>query len=187
MFKNIDGKKFADVTSSARVGNLQKGHGVAFADIDNDGDQDIFIEVGGALLGDAYYNSLYLNPGQNDNNWISIALEGTKSNRSAIGAHIVVNFKDDTAKRTVYMDVNSGGSFGANPFRKEIGIGKAKIIDELIIKWPTSGIVQVFKNIAPRQFLKIREGSNQLEKMDLKPLKFTGAGGHAVDCMPVKM
>ena len=64
MFKNIDGKKFADVTGSARVGNLQKGHAVAFADIDNDGDEDIFTETGGAYVGDGYFNSFYLNPGR---------------------------------------------------------------------------------------------------------------------------
>ncbi len=49
MFKNISGQQFADVTTSARVGNLQKGHGVSFADINNDGYQDIFIKVGGAV------------------------------------------------------------------------------------------------------------------------------------------
>jgi hypothetical protein len=172
MFKNVDGKRFADVTSSARIGNLQKGHAVAFGDVNNDGDQDIFIEVGGAYPGDAYYNSFYINPGQNDNNWISILLEGTKSNRSAIGAHIAISFMEDSAKRTVYMDVNSGGSFGSNPLRKEIGIGKAKMIDELIVKWPTTGIVQVFKNIQPCQFLKIKEGNEQIERMNLKRLTF---------------
>jgi hypothetical protein len=172
MFKNVNGKQFADVTNCARVGNLQKGHGVAFADIDNDGDQDIFIRVGGALPGDGFYNSFYVNPGDSHNNWISVLLEGTKSNRSAIGAHIAVTFTENGIKRTVYMDVNSGGSFGANPLRKEIGIGKANIIDELIIKWPTTGIVQVFKNVAPNQFLKIREGDQQPEKMNLKVIKF---------------
>ena len=172
MFKNIGGEKFVDVTTSARVGNLQKGHGVAFADLDNDGDQDIFLETGGAFQGDAYYNSFFVNPGQNNNNWISILLEGVNSNRSGIGARIAVSFTEEGAKRTVYRDVNSGGSFGASPFRQEIGIGKANMIDELIIKWPATGIVQVFKHIAPRQFLRIREGSEQVEKMDLKTLKF---------------
>jgi hypothetical protein len=187
MFKNIDGKQFADVTSSARVGNLQKGHGVSFADIDNDGDQDIFTRIGGALPADGYFNSFYINPGQNKNKWISVLLEGTKSNRSAIGAHIAVTFTDSGLKRTVYMDVNSGGSFGANPLRKEIGIGRAEKIDELIIKWPTSGIVQVFKNIAPNQFLKIKEGDNQPEKMNLKVLKFKEKSEKmgAVSCGPI--
>ncbi|HMG66276.1 MAG TPA: VCBS repeat-containing protein, partial [Chitinophagaceae bacterium] len=68
MFKNIGGQKFIDVTTPARVGNLQKGHGVSFADLDNDGDEDIFIEMGGAYEGDSYTNSLYINPGQNKNN-----------------------------------------------------------------------------------------------------------------------
>lgn len=172
MYKNIGGERFVDVTSSARVGNLQKGHGVAFADMANNGNQDIFLETGGAFKGDAYYNSFFVNPGQNDNNWISLLLEGVHSNRSAIGARISVSFTEDGVKRTVYKDVNSGGSFGASPLRQEIGIGKGKMIDELIIKWPTTGIVQVFKNITPRQFLRIREGDEQVEKMDLKTLKF---------------
>jgi len=190
MFRNNGGKSFTEVTSSARVGNLQKGHGVAFADIDNDGDQDIFVEIGGAYKGDGYYNSLYENPGQNSNNWISVLLKGDKSNRSAIGAHIVVNFQEDGVKRSVYMDVNSGGSFGANPLRKEIGIGKATVIDELVVQWPASGITQVFKKVAPRQFLTIREGNDQLEKVDIRKETLHGKGMNGsmgmdmLDCAP---
>lgn len=188
MFKNIEGRQFADVTVSGRVGNLQKGHGVAFADVDNDGDQDIFIEVGGAYKGDAYYNSFYVNPGQNKNNWICVELEGTKSNRSAIGAQIAASFTEGGRKRTVYMDVNSGGSFGANPFRKSIGIGMADKIDELMVKWPASGCVQVFKDVAPRQFLKLREGADRLEKMKLNCLDFQkqAANSNAIGCAPFK-
>lgn len=51
LFMNLDGKRFADATNSSRTGNLQKGHGVAIADVDNDGDQDIFIEMGGDYRG----------------------------------------------------------------------------------------------------------------------------------------
>jgi hypothetical protein len=172
LFKNVNGQHFADVTNSARVGNLQKGHGVAFADIDNDGDQDIFIDVGGVFTGDTYFNSLYLNPGQGGNNWISILLQGTTSNRSAIGARIILNVTENGIKRSIYTDVNSGGSFGSSPLRKEIGIGKASVIDELIIKWPTSNTQQIFKNVMPRKFLKITEGIDKMEEMDLKPLHF---------------
>jgi FG-GAP-like repeat/ASPIC and UnbV len=178
LFKNIGGKRFDDVTNSARVGNLQKGHGIAFADIDNDGDQDIFLVAGGAYPGDGYYNSLYINPGQNNNAWIGLQLEGTKSNRSAIGARIAVSFKEDSNTRTVYTDVNSGGSFGSSPLRKEIGIGKARIIDEIKITWPGSGTVQVFKNIAPRQFLKIKEGDPHIETLNLKTIKFSSHQEH---------
>jgi hypothetical protein len=172
LFKNVGGKYFADVTRSARVGNLQKGHGVAIADINNDGHPDIFVETGGAYKGDAFYNSFYMNPGQNDNNWITIRLEGVKSNRSAIGAHIAVRFTENGVSRTVYRDVNSGGSFGASPLRQQIGIGQAKTIDELTISWPTSGIVQSFKDIEPRQFISIREGDDQIKKLDIRAFPY---------------
>ena len=183
LFKNMGGQKFTDITTAARVGNLQKGHAVAFADIDNDGDQDIYIEVGGAYNGDAYYNSLYLNPGQNTNNWIAFSLEGTSSNRSAIGARIKVSFTENGIKRSVYRDENSGGSFGSSPLRREIGIGQAKMIDAITITWP-SGKLQTFTNIKPRQFLRIKEGSDAVQNIALQQLNFAKNHKEMVDCPP---
>jgi hypothetical protein len=113
MFLNIGGEKFGDVTSSSRLGNLQKGHGVSFADLDNDGDQDIYIEMGGAYPGDAYQNSFYLNPGQNNNHWLKISLEGKDANKAAIGAKLKLTFDDNGRTRSVYKVLNSGGSFGS--------------------------------------------------------------------------
>ena len=173
MFLNQQGKTFADVTTSARVGNLQKGHGVSFADLDNDGDQDIYIEMGGAYVGDGYPSSLYLNPGQSTNNWICLNLHGTKTNRLAIGSRVKLTFQDNGVRRTVYRDVNSGGSFGASPLRREIGIGAATVIDEVEVRWQGSKTVQVFRNIKPNQFLSITEGSNKLERTALKKLNFS--------------
>jgi hypothetical protein len=172
LFKNIDGKRFADVTTSSRTGNLQKGHGVAFADFRNTGIQDIFIQMGGAYKGDSYTSSLYVNPGQNNNNWISLKLEGVKANKSAIGSRIKITFTENGAQRSVYKDVNSGGSFGSSPLRQEIGIGQARSIDEIEIKWAGSQTVQRFKNIAPNQFLHITEGKAQVDVIHLKKLNF---------------
>lgn len=172
MFKNIDGKNFADVTTTARVGHLQKGHGVSFADMDNDGDQDIYIEMGGAYPGDAYQNSFFLNPGQGDNNWISLMLEGTKSNTSAIGTRIKITFREHGVSRSVYRDVNSGGSFGASPLRREIGVGQASVIDEIEIRWHGSGDVQIFKGILPNQFIRIREGNDEINPLNLKVVEW---------------
>jgi hypothetical protein len=172
LFRNIGGKKFADVTNSSRTGNLQKGHGVAFADFRNNGTQDIFAEMGGAYKGDSYTSSLYLNPGQSKNNWISLNLEGVKANKLAIGSQIKVSFTEQGVKRSVYRDVNSGGSFGANPLRQEIGIGQAKMIDEIEIKWAGSNTVQRFRNITPNQFLHITEADNKPEVIHLKELHF---------------
>ncbi len=173
MFKNLNGKKFADVTASARVGHLQKGHGVSFADMDNDGDQDIYIEMGGAYFGDAYQNSFFLNPGQNNNNWICLKLEGTKSNRDAIGTQVKLTFRENGIVRNIYRDINSGGSFGSSPLRREIGIGQATVVDQIEIRWHGSNTVQVFKNIKPNQFYKIIEGSNRIERVPLKIINWT--------------
>jgi hypothetical protein len=173
MFKNLGGQKFVNVTASARVGHLQKGHGVSFGDMDNDGDQDIYIEMGGAYLGDAYQNSFFLNPGQGNNNWINIKLVGDQSNKSAIGSRVKITFKENGVTRSVYRDVNSGGSFGASPMRREIGVGQAKVIDEIEIHWHGSDKVQVFKNIIPNQFIKINEASSTIEKNPLKKIEWT--------------
>ena len=48
MFRNAEGKFFQDVTTSGGFGHLQKGHAVAFGDIDNDGNLDVFEVIGGA-------------------------------------------------------------------------------------------------------------------------------------------
>ncbi len=170
MFWNLRGAKFADVTNAARVGHLQKGHGVSFADMDNDGDQDIYIEMGGAFPGDAYQNSFFLNPGQNDNRWVYLQLEGTESNRAAIGSEIKISFTENSIVREVYRDVNSGGSFGASPLRREIGIGQATVIDRIEIHWHGSGKTSIFKNISPNQFYKITEGEDLIELLPLKKI-----------------
>lgn len=184
LFKNIEGKKFGDVTTSSRTGNLQKGHGVAFADLRNRGMQDIFIEMGGAYIGDSYTSSLYVNPGQSNNNWISLKLVGVKANKAAIGSRIKVTFRENGVSRSVYRDVNSGGSFGSSPLRQEIGIGKGELIDDIEIRWAGSQTIQHFKNIGPNQFLKITEGNRVPEVTSLKKLTFMHKSGMTMN-MPM--
>ncbi|QEC68842.1 CRTAC1 family protein [Panacibacter ginsenosidivorans] len=182
MFKNMDGRKFIDVTSSARVGNLQKGHGVSFADLDNDGDEDIYVEMGGAYTGDAYQNSLYINPGQNNNHWINLSLEGTICNRVAIGAKIKVTFRENGVERSVYDEVNSGGSFGSNPLIQHIGIGQASIVESIEIKWPVTNTIQVFKNLKPDCTVKIKEGNDHIIMISLSKVDFTSESAGLISC-----
>lgn len=183
LYKNIGGKNFVDVTNAARVGHLQKGHGVSFADIDNNGTQDIIEEIGGAYIGDAYHNALFLNPGQGNNNWISLKLEGTRSNRQGIGTKITVSITENGKQRIIYREVNSGGSFGSSPLRQTIGIGAATVIDEIKIVWPASGIGQLFKNVKPNQFLKITEDKKETEILNINPIKLK-TGEMAMPGMP---
>jgi hypothetical protein len=184
MFRNINGEKFMDITNEARVGNIQKGHGVSFADLDNDGDADIYIEMGGAYGGDAYQNSLYINPGQNNNNWVNILLEGTVSNRAGIGARIKVTVRDKGNLRSIFRDVNSGGSFGSNPLIQHIGIGAAEKIESVEITWPGIKAKQELKNLPVNENLKIKQGSKSFTSSKLKKLNYLDRKRELIGCSP---
>jgi hypothetical protein len=164
MFRNHGGKRFSDITTSGGFGHLQKGHGIAFADLDNDGDQDVFEQMGGATPGDAYGNALYENPGFS-HHWVKLKLVGVASNRSAIGTRIRLGITEHGNERSVFRHVNSGGSFGANPLRQEIGLGTATSIDVLEIFWPKTGLTQTFRNLAVDQALEITEGEERFERI----------------------
>ncbi len=174
-FRNAGGAYFQDVTTAGGFGNLQKGHAVAFADLDHDGDQDVFINMGGANYGDVYQNALFQNPHNDDgegNGWISLLLEGTRSNRMAIGARIKAVITENGQQRSIFKEVNSGGSFGANPFRQTLGLGGSIAIDTLEVYWPVTGKTQKFTDIAANQFLKIREGEDTPVVLSLPKLNF---------------
>jgi hypothetical protein len=84
----------------------------------------------------------------------------------------------------LYKVVSSGSSLGASPMQQEVGIGQAKLIDEIAITWAGSGTIQKFRNVAPRQFLQITEGDNKLKVNHLKQFTFKDKKGVAV-CMPM--
>ena len=106
LLHNKEGKTFVDITASSGTGELHKGHGVAFADIDNDGDEDILTVIGGATPGDSHAFRLFENPGHG-NDWISLRLVGVKANRSAIGARIKVTVKNEGGEPR--SDLSHGG------------------------------------------------------------------------------
>ena len=171
MFHNQGGKKFTDVTTAGGFGHLQKGHGISFADLDNDGDQDIFIQIGGWYVGDRFGNGLFENPGFG-NHWIGIKLVGKQSNRSAIGTRVRATIVENGKTRSIYRWVNSGGSFGANPLRQQLGLGQANRIKELEIYWPKTDLTQVFKDLPVDRFIEIHEDAAQIEQLDLPGLRF---------------
>ena len=171
---------FSDITDEAGIDFVHEngaygdkllpetmGGGCAFFDFDNDGDQDVFEQMGGAYLGDKFGNALYRNPGFG-NRWIAIQLVGTQSNRSGIGARIHVVISEGAKTRSIYKHVNSGGSFGANPLRQYIGLGNADKIERLEIYWPTSDTTQIFHNVPMDRFIRIQENADQYKILKLK-------------------
>jgi len=151
----------------------EKGHGIAFVDIDNDGDQDVFSQLGGAYPGDKYFNAMYENPGFG-NRFLAVKLVGVKSNRAAIGARIRVDIQEDGKTRSVYRHVNSGGSFGDNSFRQTLGLGRAEKIERVEILWPTTGRTQTFTDVPLDEHIRITEDSPNWEPIHVKSFTLGG-------------
>jgi hypothetical protein len=170
LLRNRDGKAFVDVTLSSGTGELHKGHGVAFADLDNDGDQEIVFEVGGATPGDAHAFRLFENPGHG-NDWLGLRLVGVKTNRAAVGARITVTVEDTRgATRSMHRTVNSGGSFGASPLQQHVGLGRGARSVGVEIYWPVSRTRQRFANVAKNQVIEIRELADRFETLSRPPM-----------------
>jgi hypothetical protein len=219
LYQNIGGMMFADATSSAGLGGVSLPHlgwGAGFADLDNDGWEDLFVanghvypeidaldtgdrylqrkevyrntgegrfeeiasELEGSLLapksarGTAFGDydndgdidvlainindrpSLYRNEGGNGNHWVGFRLEGTRSNRDAIGARVEIV----VGTRSRIAEVRSGGSYlSHNDMRIHFGLGEAAEIDGLRIRWP-SGEVEEMGALEGDRFWTVREG-----------------------------
>jgi hypothetical protein len=175
MYRNRRGKSFVDVSTSGGFAHLQKGHGVVFADFDHDGDQDIFEMMGGAFTGDKAHNVFYENPGFG-NHWLTMKLVGVRSNRSAIGARIRAEIDENGGRRSIYKHVNSGGTFGANPLRQTIGLGKASVVRVLEVFWPTTGETQTWTNVRVDQAIQIVEGDASYSMLSLTPMRLGRPG-----------
>ena len=169
MFKNVDGKRFADITVSSGTGHLQKGHAVACGDWDRDGNVDIFMQVGGFTPGDRFRNVLFQNPGGHKNHWLTVKLQGRKTNRPAIGAQIKVTVQGDPP-RTICRTVSSGSSFGANALQQTIGLGKAQKISSVEIYWPTSKTTQIFRDVPIDQAIEVTEFAREYRALNWTPI-----------------
>jgi hypothetical protein len=135
------------------VDSVRDGRGIAVADFDNDGRMDLFI---------ANANSepyLYHNTETTGNHWAQFLLEGTKSNRGAVGAQVRVT----AGGKTLLSFVNGGNGFGAqSTARVHFGLGAASMIDRMEIRWP-SGLKQVLEKLRANHIYKIQEGKEKTE------------------------
>ena len=108
---------------------------------------------------------------------MTLKLEGTVSNRAAVGARIKAVVRTTGGERDIYKTVSTGGSFGGSPLRQEIGLGQAQSIQRIEIFWPTTGKTQIIKELSMDHFYKIREGDVAAIPLNLKSFKLSGAPG----------
>jgi enediyne biosynthesis protein E4 len=149
VFENLGNGKFKDV--SWDLGSYFKeklvGRGACFGDYDNDGDIDAYI----VNLNDR--GAFLRNNKGNQNNWITLNLIGTVSNRDGIGARIKVT---SGGKVQTNQKKSTSGYLSQNDPRIHFGLAKNDIVDRIEIKWP-SGILQVLENVKVNQILTVKE------------------------------
>jgi len=150
VFRNLGGK-FQEVGLSLgrALSEALCARGAAFADPDNDGDTDVFIVTMDGLP------RFLKNQGGNRNNFVTLRLVGTKSNRDGLGSKVRVTLGGSVRTAEVW----SGGSYlSSNDPRAHFGLGSAQTVDSVEVLWP-SGIRDRLQNVPVNQFLTIREGS----------------------------
>ncbi|TAL65498.1 MAG: CRTAC1 family protein [Bacteroidetes bacterium] len=149
LFENMGDGKFKDVSTERGKYFLRElvGRGACLGDYDNDGDIDIFI----VNLND---HSVFLrNNKGNQNNWLTLNLIGTTSNRDGIGSRVklIAGGKVQTAQKK-----STTGYLSQNDPRMHFGLAKNEIVEKIEIKWP-SGKSQVLENIKANQILTVKE------------------------------
>jgi hypothetical protein len=147
LWLNDGAGKFVDVAQSVGVTDTYDGRSVALADLWNRGVLDVVVaNQGGPLL-------LYRNTVAPGNEWIEFELEGSTSNRSAIGAQVTLFWNGQKQ----VQNVSGGSGFAAqNDRRLHFGLGKNPKIEKAVVQWP-SGKVQTIDNPAAGQLHKLKE------------------------------
>jgi enediyne biosynthesis protein E4 len=154
VFRNLGNGIFEELIEEAGPGIAAPhcSRGCAFGDFDNDGDIDVLIvnlnEPPSLLRNDL---------GGPPNHWIKVKLEGVKSNRSAIGARVLVHYGDKTQAQAV---LSQSSFFSCNDPRLHFGLGTCNTVNIEVV-WP-SGLREVFKQISANQLVTLKEGIGQV-------------------------
>ena len=154
IFRNVDGAHFEDVSARSGAGAIaaHSSRGAAFGDFDNDGDVDVLV-----------FNmneppSLLRNDSPADAGWIEVKLQGTKSDRAALGATVRVTANGRTQARAV---LSQGSYYSHDDLRLHFGLGPASGADAIEVRWP-SGAVESVRNVQGRRIVTIKEGAGLL-------------------------
>ncbi len=159
--------QFTDIAMAVGADDIKDTRGMAVADFDNDGALDIITNTNPGDSGDsskARPALLHNNIGSS-RNWLAVELEGTQSNRDAVGATVTIESGGEKQLRLL----SAGSGFASqNSARLYFGLNDKTQIDALTVRWP-SGRVERFENIKAKQLVRIVEG-NRIEVVHL-PVK----------------
>ena len=157
LYRNQGNGRFADITSSAGPGFQapRPSRGLAVGDVDGDGHPEI-------ILVNMNATPSLLKNSKAGGNFLNVALCGTKSNRSAIGARVTIL----AGGRRRIGEVMSGGSyFSQNGFTLHFGLGAASVVGELQVRWP-SGATQKWTRLGVNQKVTLTEASSDVKRLD---------------------
>ena len=167
VFHNEGNETFKEVAADLGLADTRDGRGLAIFDFDRDGDLDVYLSCQGQ---ESVFWRNDLGPRKQ---WLEVDLQGTHCNRSAIGARLTLT----CGGQKLLREVNGGnGDHSQNPLRQHFGLGQAKLIERLEIRWP-NGFVETYRNLQPNQFLKFVENAPASFLEDRKRFKEAQAEG----------
>jgi hypothetical protein len=149
---NGDGT-FSEIGRAAGTDLLTNSRGVAVADFWNRGVMDI------AVSASTERHALLRNDAPVRRNWLQVELVGVRSNRDAVGARVTAVVQGKRQTREIVL---GDGYASQNSLRQHFGLGGDAVVDELIVRWPRSGVVQTFRTVAANRIVEITEGSDNL-------------------------
>ena len=150
VFRNTGQGTFEQVTAQSGAADApHSSRGAAFGDIDNDGDIDMLV------MNMNEPPSLLRNDYRGANGWLMVELEGTASNRSAIGAIVSVTAGGRVQSRAV---LSQSSYYSHDALRLHFGLGSATKADRVEVRWP-NGHTQVLADVAAKQVLRVREAN----------------------------
>jgi enediyne biosynthesis protein E4 len=149
VFRNLGDGRFEELIDEAGSGVAapHTSRGCAFGDFDNDGDVDVLVMNMNAPP------SLLRNEARTGHHWLTVRLEGTRSNRQGIGATVLVTSGGRTQARAV---LSQASYYSVDDLRPSFGLGSATTADRIEVRWP-SGAVDVVSGMAADRIVTIRE------------------------------
>jgi len=156
LLMNTGDGKFVDVSEDGGDGMKVKlsSRGAGFDDLDNDGDIDVVI------LNPRREPTILRNDSPSKGHWLQVRLQGVKTNRDGVGAHVKVVAGD----LTLLDEVHSGRGYQSHyGMRLHFGLGSRERVDHIEVRWVGGG-VDVFNDIAVDQLLTLTEGSSKDER-----------------------